>query len=196
VKFAAVILAGGASRRMGGSPKALLDYRGQTFLDRVIGLFEPVCTQVVVVLGHSALRIRSGILNRTAQLVVNPDPERGMLSSLQTGLRELQPGIDQFFFTPADFPAIDCSTIATLVRQASDDPVVPQFEGRHGHPVLLPASLIPEFLELDSATASARDVIHKHAPHTQYIEVKDRGILLDVDDPEAYRALTAEVAAK
>ena len=50
---AAIILAGGASTRM-GTPKAALDYRGETFLDRLAGVFAPVADETVVVLGRHA----------------------------------------------------------------------------------------------------------------------------------------------
>ncbi|MBC8166751.1 MAG: NTP transferase domain-containing protein, partial [Bryobacteraceae bacterium] len=59
MKVAAVILSGGASRRM-GTPKALLEFAGETFLNRLIGLFEQHCAQVIVVLGYDAERIRAG----------------------------------------------------------------------------------------------------------------------------------------
>ena len=85
MKTAAVILAGGASRRM-GSPKALLPYAGETFVDRLIGVFQSVCDSVIVVLGHEADAIRSGV-RRKASFVFNPDHELGQLTSLQCGLR-------------------------------------------------------------------------------------------------------------
>src|SRR5262249_39848884 len=82
--IASVLLAAGASRRM-GTPKALLDYRGETFLDRLIRVTGAVCDPVIVVLGHHAQEIR-GRVKSAAHFVVNPDPERGQLSSLQTAL--------------------------------------------------------------------------------------------------------------
>ncbi len=188
MKFAAVILAGGASRRMGGFPKALLDLGGETFLDRLIGLFEPYCEQTVVVLGHHCERIREGI-RRKPEFAVNLRPERGQLTSLQTGFGALRPDIEQVFFMPVDYPGVRASTVEALVAEAGFTPVVPEYNGRHGHPVLIPASLTGEFLELPE-TDSARTVIHRHAPVTRYIPVDDAGILLDVDDAEAYRAIT------
>ena len=85
--IAGIILSAGASRRM-GTPKALLQLNDETFLDRLIRLFSEVCSPVIVVLGDQADQIRSGIRRGSeARFVVNPDPERGMLSSLQCGLR-------------------------------------------------------------------------------------------------------------
>ena len=73
--MAAVILAAGASRRM-GSPKALLEFQGETFLNRLIRVLGNVAGPVIVVLGHHAEPIRTQT-SGTAHFVVNPDPERG-----------------------------------------------------------------------------------------------------------------------
>ena len=91
-KIAGIILAGGASRRM-GTPKALLRFQNETFLDRLIGVFSPVCDPVIVVVGLHADQIRAGIERADdVRFAVNPDPERGMLSSLQCGLALLPSG--------------------------------------------------------------------------------------------------------
>jgi molybdenum cofactor cytidylyltransferase len=187
VKFGAVILAGGASRRM-GSPKALLPFKGQTFLTRLTSTFEAECDKVVIVLGYNADAIRPSLKETTAQIVVNPSPERGQLTSLQAGLKAVQ-DTDYIFFTPVDYPAIDPATVRTLRTQnPGDGPVVPQRQGKHGHPVLIPVSVARELIALPESE-TARTVMHRHIPNTRYIEVDDPGILLDVDDPEAYRIL-------
>ena len=81
--IAGIILSGGASRRMGFS-KALLTLGSETFLDRLIRVLSTECSPVIVVLGHETDRIREGIERATeVTFVVNSDPERGMLSSLQ-----------------------------------------------------------------------------------------------------------------
>jgi molybdenum cofactor cytidylyltransferase len=173
-----------------GTPKALLTFAGETFLDRLIGIFEPVCSKVVVVLGHSGDTIRAG-LSRTAEFAVNPDPERGQLSSLQCGFHALHQDHGAVFFTPVDYPGIRPETVAAIqsAMKVGDAAVVPAYRGRHGHPVLIAPQLVSEFLDL-GISATARDVMHRHTERTRYIEVDDPGILLDVDDPEAYRALT------
>jgi molybdenum cofactor cytidylyltransferase len=123
----------------------------------------------------------------------NPDPDRGMLTSLQAGLRELRESVDAVLFTPVDYPAILPATVAALAayfREASSTPafVVPQFGGRHGHPVLASAAMISEFLELPE-TSEARTVVHRHRDQTLYVDVSDEGILLDIDDSAAYERL-------
>lgn len=163
-----------------GSPKALLPYRGETFVDRLIGVFSP-CDEVVVVLGHNADTIRDG-MKRRATIVVNPDPERGQLSSLQCGLRAVAQA-EAVFFTPVDYPAIEPSTVRAMMPLAGAF-AMPRYQGRRGHPVLIGRELLAELLACETA---ARDVIRAHEP--QYVEVGDPGILEDVDDPAAYSRL-------
>ena len=87
--IAGIILSGGASRRM-GTPKALLRFQNETFLDRLIRVFSAACDPIIVVVGEHADAIRSGIeRGRDVLFAVNPDPDRGMLSSLQRGRRDV-----------------------------------------------------------------------------------------------------------
>jgi molybdenum cofactor cytidylyltransferase len=192
-KIAGVILSGGGSRRM-GSPKALLPFRGETFLDRLIGVLGRACDPIVVVVGQHADQIRSGI-ERGHEVVfaVNPDPERGMLSSLQCGLALVPPETGAAMFLPVDHPDIEAATIEALAASFLADraPVtVPTYRGEHGHPVCIARPLIDELLALPSE-AKASDVIHRHVKQTSYIEVLDQAVVTDVDDPSAYAELLA-----
>jgi molybdenum cofactor cytidylyltransferase len=192
--IAGVILAGGASRRM-GTPKALLKFHGETFLDRMIRLFSSVASPVIVVLGHHSDRIRSGIARASeAAITVNPDPERGMLSSLQCGLKAVPPSVEAVMFTPVDHPHLQRATLQQLAAQFQTEraPVtVPTYRGHHGHPVCIARPLIAELLALP-ATAMASDVIHLYTGQTAYIEVDDPAVTTDVDDPEAFAGLVAQ----
>jgi molybdenum cofactor cytidylyltransferase len=190
VKIAGIILSGGASRRM-GTPKALLLIDSETFLDRMIRLFSEVCDPVIVVLGNHAEQIRSGI-QRASQVtfVVNPDPERGMLSSLQCGLDALPAAAEAVMFTPVDHPGIQGSTIEKLA--AGNGPLtIPTHGGIHGHPVRITGPLIAELLALPT-TAQARDVIHRHLSEASLVEVDDAAVGIDIDDPSAYAELLAQ----
>ena len=191
MKLAGLILAGGASTRM-GSPKALLVYRGETFLDRLIGLLAKHCSPVIVVLGHEAEAIRGG-LKRAAEatIVLNPNYPEGQLSSLQCGLAAVPAGVDGVLFTPVDYPAVAETTVIALVaalERSAGLLVVPRFEGRHGHPICCTRDLIPEFLALERES-QARVVVHRHASETCYVDLDDPGVVLDVDDPKVYRDL-------
>ena len=83
------LAAAGESSRM-GSPKALLSYREESFLDRLVGLFGGRCAPVIVVLGAASDEIRARAI-RPAQFVVNAEYQRGQTSSMQCGLRAVPP---------------------------------------------------------------------------------------------------------
>lgn len=187
---AGLILAAGKSSRM-GYPKALLRYRGETFLDTLVGLFAR-CREVVVVLGAGADAIRAATV-RPANFVVNPNWPAGMTTSLQCGLRAISAETDSVLFTLVDHPAVSPATVdALLARPESEADTlikVPCYEGRRGHPVWFSKELVPEFLALPE-TGAARDVIRRHAAHTALLDTGDPGILADIDDADAYRKLT------
>ncbi len=194
--IAGIILSGGASSRM-GTPKALLQFHGETFLDRLIRLFSAVMSPVIVVLGYQADKIRSGIQRSSeAVFAVNPAPERGMLSSLQCGLALVPPLAEAAMFTPVDHPNIASPTLEQLAAHFSAERAlvtVPTHAGKHGHPVCIASSLIRELLALPPE-AQASDVIHRHVDRTAYVEVPDSAILTDIDDQAAYAELISREA--
>ena len=193
VNPAGVILAAGASRRM-GTPKALLDFHGRTFLERSIELLRPHCAPLIVVLGHDAERIAARC-PATALLVRNPEPDRGMLSSLQCALRTLPGAARAFVFTPVDLPAIGGETVARVIDafvcSGGHPPVrFPRYQGRRGHPVCVSWELVGDLLRLDHHQA-ARDVLGRHTSEAAHVDVTDAGIVTDADSPEDYRRLLA-----
>ena len=184
---AGLILAAGESRRM-GTPKALLRYRGESFLDTLIGLFEKRCAPVIVVLGAAAQQVRAAT-SRAAAFVENERWESGQTSSMQRGLRAVPAEADGVLFTLVDHPAVRMETIDALLDASGRALMrVPRYLGRNGHPIWFSRELIAEFLALPESGA-ARDVVRAHAGDTEFVEVDDPGVLADIDDPAAYRAL-------
>jgi len=178
-----------------GSPKPLLELAGETFLDRLIGIFAGVCRPVIVVLGYHADEIRAGIRRGSmAEIVVNPAPERGMLSSLQCGLARVPEGAS-VMFTPVDYPGISRETVEALAAAGDAAVAIPMYEDRRGHPVKVSSMVVAELLRLP-LEAQARDVIRQHGDSVIFVEVPDAGIVNDVDTPEAYRELTAQWGAR
>jgi molybdenum cofactor cytidylyltransferase len=171
-----------------GSPKALLEFRGETFLDRLIRSLSAYCSPVIVVLGHEPDVIRAGVRSPfQAVFVLNTDYQRGQFSSMQCGLRAVPADADGVLFTPVDHPNVEAETVAQLIASGALI-AIPQYLRRHGHPVLFSRSLIKEFLALPP-DSQARAVTHRHASEIRYIDVADAGILDDIDDPEAYQRL-------
>lgn len=163
----------------------------ENFLDRLIGVFTEGDHVPIVVLGYHAAQIQAGIRRKT-EFVVNPDPSRGQLSSLRCGLEALPADANMFFFLPVDYPAVQHSTVQRLVEalKTQQDCLlsIPRHHGKRGHPIGCRAELAQEFLQLP-ADGRASDVIHRHVDRTVYVDVEDRGVLLDVDDQKAYEEL-------
>ena len=175
-----------------GTPKALLQLEGRTFLDRLMRLFAEVCDPVVVVLGSHASQIRAGIDPPPGVVFTeNPDPDRGMLSSLQCGIDALPAPDSPLLFMPVDHPNLRLSTlqsVAAAFHLGGARVVVPTYEGAHGHPVCVDSTLVSELRALP-AEARASDVIHRYTGETLYVEVDDPAVTTDIDDPAAYAEL-------
>jgi molybdenum cofactor cytidylyltransferase len=193
--IAAVVLAAGESSRM-GADKALLMYHGRTFLENVIStLRKGGVGRIVVVLGHHAELVEQSADLSTVEVVVNQDYRRGQTSSLQAGLRVLAENeTDGVVFCLVDHPAISAETITKLIQHFKSTGkvvVIPQVNGKHGHPVLVGKEVFTQITFLGPGQG-ADTVIHQFRDRTEFVEVTDPGILIDVDDPESYLMLTKQ----
>lgn len=192
VRVAALILAAGESSRM-GVDKACLGYKNSTFLETILSTLRRAGLEhVAVVLGHHAEEIRRSVSLGDAKVVINPDSRRGQTSSLQTGLKALEsPEVDAIVLCLVDHPAVSAQTVRHLVDafgQSRAPVVIPTHQGRRGHPVVIGRQLFAEIESL-SLDAGADTVVRKYRGATQFVEVNDPGILLDIDDPNSYQRL-------
>ncbi len=190
--MAGLILAAGESRRM-GRDKALLSYHGRTFLENIIAkLGAARVEKVTVVLGHHAEIIQSAVNLAAVRVVVNDNYQRGQTTSLQLGLAAAAADSPEaVILCLVDHPAISSEVITKLRNcfESTHPPVlIPTYEGQRGHPIVISQTLFPELLALPPEEA-ANSVIRKYRNATQFVEVTDPGILLDVDDPADYERL-------
>ena len=201
-----VILAAGESSRM-GRDKALLPWPPsspqETFLSAAIRLFFPLVDEVLVVAGKNQAALAPIVYANGAALVVNPEPERGQFSSLRVGLQEvLNRGRDAAMVTLVDRPPPQRATLetlqATFERAAATTKtnrkwaVIPECQGKHGHPILLAREMLTAFLSAPE-TSNAREVEHAHPNEIQYVAVDDPLVALNVDTPEQYAALSSQL---
>jgi len=194
--FCGVVLAAGDSSRM-GRPKALLPWRRGTFLSSTIQTLNFYTDLVIVVAGVHANEIRPVVDANAAYLVHNPHPELGQFRSLQLGLQEvLDRGRDAAIISLVDRPPAKPETIAHLQREflvhAERDfwAVVPEFNGTHGHPIVIGRELIGKILDAPPSS-TARDVLHANQQRIAYIPVADPFVTLNIDTPEDYQRLIA-----
>jgi len=190
--LAAVILSGGASRRM-GSPKALLPFQGRPFLEHLLEVTtQPKIGVRRIVLGAHAVPITSVVRLNPTDVVVNRDWEQGQLSSIQAALRSLPPGTDGILLCLIDHPLISRSLVNGLVDvfYATGAPIVlPVFEGRRGHPVIFSAALYEELAKapLDKG---ARSVVWAHKEEVHEYVTMEEGCVLNLNDPDTYAHVT------
>ena len=190
-----VVLAAGASSRMGGRPKALLPAGrgGATFLERIVSsLRAGGVDDVVIVTGHhhAAVGGRAARLRPMVRVVRNPHPERGQLSSLVAALGVVDhPGVRAMLVTLVDLPLISAATVRAVLdahRRTGAPLVRPGRDGRHGHPVVFDRALFRELRRADPARG-AKPVVRAHAAAGCVVAVDDPGAFSDVDTPDDYR---------
>ncbi len=185
----AIVLAAGLSRRMGRF-KLTLPWDGTTVVGQVVATLTVAgLADIVVVTGHRAGEVEAALAGTAAQTAHNPDYASGeMLSSIQVGVQEVMAGVwKAALLCLGDQPQMQVATVqAVLAAGAPDDwsrIIIPSYEMRAGHPILLPAWLWPEIL---ACTGTLRDVLAAHRRQTYYLAVDTPSVLADLDTSEDY----------
>jgi len=199
-----VILAAGESSRM-GRDKALLPWpkdagttsAGGTILSFAIKSLYPYCDFVIVVAGKNEDALRPVVYGCGASLICNLTPERGQFSSLQTALWEvLNRGRDSAMVTLVDRPAPHAETLDELVkafwmRSHGLWAIIPEYQGRHGHPIMIGREMIETFLTAPE-TANAREIEHANQSRILYTPVNDPLVIMNADTPQDYASLESK----
>jgi molybdenum cofactor cytidylyltransferase len=188
----AVLPGAGASRRM-GRPKLLLPYRGGTLVGAVVeALRGGGVSTIVLVTSPEDEDLRAWAREAGVMTAVNPDPQRGMLSSIREGIAALGRTGEILLVSPADLPALRSETVAALVQQMKDTGTplaVPVYQGKRGHPLAIAPALIPEIDTLDP-DVGLKQLRDRHEALLLEMEVEDPGVVQDVDTPEEYESLS------
>lgn len=194
----AVVPAAGVSRRM-GRPKLLLPFGTGTIMGSLVAALRAGgASPVLLVTAPGDEELRARALEAGCRVAVNPDPERGMLSSIREGIaalggaHALAQGGEVLLVAPADLPALRPATVAELLwrRAAAEAPLaVPTYQGKRGHPLAIASALLPEIETLDLGVG-LKELLERHAAAVLEVPVEDPGAVRDVDTPEDYVDLT------
>ena len=185
-KIAIIILAAGASKRM-GQPKQLLTWGDTTLLGDTIKKAKHLSSSILVVLGANATKIRS-TLNKEVQVTICPNREQGMGVSLAHGIKVITENVqyDSVLVLLVDQPLFTIEYLSNLLKtHQTYQPKITatSYGSKNGVPAIFHHSIFSELLELN-ADYGARRLIEKHRVSVKSIEPK--GMALDIDTYEKY----------
>lgn len=181
-----VVLAAGRSSRMGRA-KALIELAGEPALARVLRLAREQSLRALVVLGHGGDAIRAALDLRDVAVIENPDPARGMSSSIRCGALALPAGAALALW-PVDHARVEAATLALLLaafraRAPGIELVVPRHRDRRGHPLFASARATDEFRAL-AVDEPGHVVVRRDPVRVAEVVVDDRMVVDDFDRPE------------
>jgi molybdenum cofactor cytidylyltransferase len=189
----ALLPAAGASRRM-GRPKLLLPVNGRPMVAGVVeALRGGGVREIVLVTAPGDEALQTWARQNGVTVAINPDPGRGMLSTIQEGVAALAGNLAGkiLLVSPADLPNLQSETVARLLRRMIETgaPIaLPIYHGKRGHPLAIAPRLIPEIDTLDPKIG-LKQLRDRHEAELLEIEVEDAGVVQDVDTPEDYERL-------
>ncbi|KAF0238488.1 MAG: molybdenum hydroxylase accessory protein YgfJ [Prolixibacteraceae bacterium] len=191
-KIWAIILAAGASTRM-KRQKLLLSYNGKTIIETVVeNVACSVNSKILIVLGSHREQIQEQLVNYQANFCVNENYMNGMLSSVICGFSALPADAKAALIFLGDQPQIPPQVAGLVIEtwlQSKKGIVMPTFNGRRGHPVLIETRYKTEIEKLDP-NKGLRTLSEKFKDDVIEVECDVPEILRDIDTPEEYEEIS------
>lgn len=179
-----------------GAFKPLLRFGNKTVIECCVDyLREGGVEEIVVVLGHRAEDVRQRVSGVTFAL--NPDPDSEMGASIAAGVREVPESAQATLIALVDHPAVPATVVGELLQSWKSGArlVIPTWQNRGGHPVLVDLSFRTELLNLP-ATGGLRALFDAHASEVKRLPVDSPFIARDMDTWDDYRALHLEITGQ
>jgi molybdenum cofactor cytidylyltransferase len=178
-----------------GYPKALLPLGSDIFVTHILkSLGNAGLPKPVIILGKSASIVQPRIAGMPADILINQDPDRGQLSSIQLALSFLPSEFVAGLIWPVDLPAVSEDLVRRLAQLfiASESKIAyPVCDGRRGHPAIFHRTLFLEFMAAPLGEGP-RQILLRHEDATAVLPTSESASVQDIDTPEDYLALTGE----
>ncbi len=190
-QIAAIILAAGASSRM-GRPKQLLDWGGRPLV-RVAAeqALAARLDDVIVVVGGAGGAVTAALAGLPLRVIDNPAYAEGQSTSLRAGVAALGPAVAAAVVMLGDQPFVTAAIVERLIaewRATGAAIVAPSYRGRRGNPVLFARAIFPELLAI-TGDQGARAILAAHAADLRLVPFDDDRPLADIDTPADYQRL-------
>lgn len=187
-----LVLGAGGSRRL-GSPKQLLRYRDGTLLGHVVGVARS-CPfgQLIVAIGGAADEVRASVDLAGVEVVVNESYGEGCSSSIAAAVHAVDPRCELIVLMLGDQPGVSAETVQALLAGRAGAPLaVCRYEDGRGHPLALGRAVFGELARLHGDKAVWR-LLDQRAGEVREVPIAGP-IPLDIDTPEDYRAVLAQI---
>ena len=178
-----------------GAFKPLLPFGKQTVIESTIEYLRRGGVEtIVVVLGHRAADLRAHLANLSVSFALNPDPDSEMTESIAAALPQLSRSEEATLIALADHPAVPPTVVSTLISewQKGSKLLIPTYQNRGGHPVLIDLHYRPELENLDPKRG-LRSLFEAHPTEVKRVPVDSPFIARDMDTWDDYVALHQEI---
>jgi molybdenum cofactor cytidylyltransferase len=188
--FAALILAGGKSRRMNFPKPWLPINRNSTFLEAIVSNYQEAgITDIVAVINFTFCtgEWSSFLLQaeKNIKVVINTESHRGRMHSIRKGLEKIK-AADYIYVHSVDNPFVGADLISRLSKNiCPNGTTIPQYKQRHGHPVLISKEVRRYILKSHNDELTLKEVLGKHKK--KYIAVSTNKIEVNINTPQQYR---------
>ena len=188
--ISAILLAAGQSKRM-GQLKQLMPFGQSTIVEQAVdNLVGSAVDEVIVVVGYKAEDVIKAIAAKPIKLVINPDYEQGMSTSIIAGLNLVHSGVQGVMLALGDQPLVDSQTINRLIDEFRDHDkgiAIPTYQGKRGHPIIFAIKYKEELLEL-KGDVGGRQIIKDHPDDILEVAVSSESIIADFDTTGDYQS--------
>jgi len=190
MKLAATILAAGKSVRMGNKNKLLLLIKKKPLIEIVCeNVMKARLDQIILVTGYQAKKILKVIPKQINEVVHNHNWDKGMMTSIITGISNLKNNIDGNIIILGDMPLISTNTIVKLKDEFKDSGgksiVFPIYQNKQGNPVVFPKTYFTEILKYQGDNG-CKNILNKYKNNSLGIRLESEEVLVDCDTEDDY----------